>query len=93
VRLRALAHEGLVTLGRPESGISETLLTSRYATNSLTIPLALVGFSSVVALFGRLRDRSIQIDLLLFNVPFFLVLAMSFAVKFKLRSGQTETLR
>jgi len=70
---------GLVTLGRAESGISETLLTSRYATNSLTIPLALVGFSSVVALFGRLRDRSIQIDLLLFNVPLFLVLAMSFS--------------
>jgi len=69
---------GLVTLGRAESGISETLLTSRYATNSLTIPLALVGFSSVVAMFGKLKDRSIQIDLLLFNVPLFLVLAMSF---------------
>jgi hypothetical protein len=69
---------GLVTLGRAEGGISETLLTSRYATNSLTIPVALVGFSSVVAIFGGLQDRSIQIDLLLFNVPLFLVLAMSF---------------
>ena len=68
---------GLVTLGRAEGGISEYLLTSRYATNALTIPLALVGFAAVAAMFGRLRDRSIQIDLLLFNVPLFLMLAMS----------------
>lgn len=87
---------GLVALGRAEGGISEYLLTSRYATNSLTIPLALVGFSSVVAMFGRLRDRSIQIDSLLFYVPLFLMLAMSFGSEVQaaeLASGDTSLRR
>jgi hypothetical protein len=70
---------GLVTLGRAGGGINEWFLTSRYATNSLSIPLALVGLSSVIAIFSRRADRSIKIDLLLCNVPLFLVLALSFA--------------
>ena len=70
---------GLVTLGRADSGINEWLLTSRYATNSLSIPLALVGLSSIIAVFSQRQDRSIGIDLLLCNVPLFLVFALSFA--------------
>jgi hypothetical protein len=70
---------GLVTLGRAEGGINEWLLTSRYVTNSLCIPLALVGFSSTIAIFSQRQDRSVEIDLLLFNIPLFLVLALSVA--------------
>jgi hypothetical protein len=70
---------GLVTLGRGEHGQNEFFLTSRYSTNSLSIPLALVGLASTVAVFGRRQDRSVEIDLLLLNVFLFYVLALSFS--------------
>ncbi|HTD15356.1 MAG TPA: hypothetical protein VK673_09265 [Chthoniobacterales bacterium] len=75
-----LFYCGLVTLGRSGNGpINEWFLTSRYATNSLSIPLALVGLSFVIAVFSQRQDRSIEIDLLLCNVPLFLVFALCFA--------------
>jgi hypothetical protein len=70
---------GLVTLGRGENGQNEFFLTSRYSTNSLSIPLALVGLSSTIAVFSRRQDRSIEIDLLLLSVPLFFVLTLSFS--------------
>jgi hypothetical protein len=69
---------GLVTLGRGENGQNEFFLTSRYSTNSLSIPLALVGITSTIATFSRRQDRSVEIVLLL-NVFLFYVLALSFA--------------
>ena len=74
-----LFYCGLVTLGRATNGINEYLLTSRYATDSLSIPLALVGLSFSIGIFSRRQERSIEIDLLLLNVPLFLVFALSFA--------------
>lgn len=70
---------GLVTLGRAENGINEFLLTSRYATNAVSVPLAIVGLSSTLAIFSRRENRSIEIDLLLFTVPLFLLLALNFS--------------
>ena len=54
--------------------MNEYLLTSRYTTDAVSIPLANVGLSSTVAIFSRREDRSIEIDLLLFTVPLFLLL-------------------
>jgi hypothetical protein len=81
---------GLVTLGRAENGINEWFLTSRYATNSLSIPLALLGLSSTIAIFSRRQDRSIEIDLVLFNVPLFLLLALGFASEVQATNWASE---
>jgi hypothetical protein len=69
---------GLVTLGRGENGINEFFLTSRYATGSLSIPLALVGLSFTIAIYSKRQDRCIEIDFpsLYFPLLFALVLSL-----------------
>ena len=69
---------GLVTLGRGEGGINEFFLTSRYATDSLSIPLALVGLSFTIGRYSERQDRCIEIDFpsLYFPLLFALVLSL-----------------